>query len=130
MASPLQCEATEYASSFSRAAEWRGAGRRHLYVSGTASIAEDGSSAHRGDVDRQIHLSIAVVEALLVSRGFQWSDVTRAVGYFRDGSNAPRLAPLLVARGMPAGALRTMPATICRDDLLFEIELDAQAAQA
>jgi len=116
VASPLQCPATAYDSSFSRAVEIDAPGCRRLLISGTASIDSDGRSAHDGDVGKQVELTMNVVRAILESRRMDWRDVTRAVAYLKHGSDAIRL---------PALPVITVENDICRDDLLFEIEVDA-----
>lgn len=129
VASPLQCAATDYRSSFARAVELAFPDRRLLLISGTASIAPGGESLHEGDVGRQIDLTLDVVEAILRSRRMDWSDVTRAIGYFRDFSDRPVFHHRCQARGIPPLPLTPVHAAVCRDDLLFEIELDALAPQ-
>jgi len=125
VSSPLQGPAPSYGSAFSRAVEIHSAGFRQLLVSGTASIAPDGRTEHVGDVRGQIDLSMQVVEAILASRGMSFADVSRATAYFKS------LADVAVWEDWRARhELRTMPVVcaccdICRDDLLFEIELDA-----
>ena len=123
--SPLQCSARDYGSSFSRAVEIETAGVRRLLVSGTASIAPDGRTLHVGDCAAQICRTFDVVEALLQSRSLSFGDVTRAIAYFRHTADAPMLADYLKARDLPAFPVVVAQADICRDDLLFEIELDA-----
>ncbi len=123
--SPLQCPAIDYRSAFSRAVEVQVPPRRHLYVSGTASIAPDGASVGDGDVDGQIRLTMDVVAAILRSRGMDWEDVTRAIAYFKDPRDAPRLEAYGRAHGLLGLRAAPVPATICREELLFEIELDA-----
>ncbi len=125
VASPLQCEALDYQSSFSRAVEIRAPGQRRLYVSGTASIDDDGKTAYVGDVNRQIELTLAVVDALISSRGFDWKDVTRAVAYAPVGADAARSEALLRSMGMPAGVCHALESVVCRGDLLYELEVDA-----
>lgn len=125
--SPLQCPATEYRSSFSRAVEIAFPQRRTLLVSGTASIAPGGESAHRDDVAKQIDLTLDVVEAILNSREMSWSDTTRAVGYFRNLQDLPAFDACCRNRGIAPLPLVPAHAAVCRDDLLFEIELDAIA---
>lgn len=125
--SPMQESPSEYGSSFSRAAELASQGLRRLFISGTASISYDGKTVHEGDIDKQIDLTMQVVKAILESRGMNWDDATRALAYFKEPNflNAwnewnekHRLSlPLCIAH-----------ADICRDDLLFEIELDALKA--
>lgn len=127
--SPLQCPALDYRSSFSRAVEVQLPQRHHLYISGTASIDEHGHSVHVGDVDGQIRKTLDVVEAILSSRQMAWKDVRRAVAYFRDMRNAPRLTAQCRVRGITDLPVTSVAATICRDDLLFEMELDVVREQ-
>lgn len=123
--SPLQNPATEYRSSFSRAVEIGLPDRRVLTISGTASIAPDGKTVHLGDVVKQIHLTLDVVEGILKSRGMDWHDTTRAVAYFHDIHDLPTFDAICRERGIPLLPLAPAHATVCRADLLFELELDA-----
>jgi len=123
--SPLQCSAIDYRSSFSRAVEVEFSDRRRLMVSGTASIALDGASMHAGDTAKQIHLTLDVVEAILKSRGMDWKDTVRAVGYFFDIADLPVFDACCRERGIEKLPMVAAHATVCRADLLFEIELDA-----
>jgi enamine deaminase RidA (YjgF/YER057c/UK114 family) len=123
--SPLQCPATAYRSSFARAAEVAYPDRRQLIVSGTASIAPGGETLYQDDVIKQIHLTLDVVEAILKSRGMKWSDTVRAVGYFHDIRDLAQFNECLRARGIAQFPMAPAHATVCRHDLLFELELDA-----
>jgi len=125
VASPLQCPALDYKSSFSRAVEVARAGRRELYISGTASIEPGGKTAHVGDTKAQIDLTMEVVAAILKSRQMDWSHTTRAIAYLKDAGDAPLFAQYLRQHGLEKMPLTWMHADVCRDDLLFEIELDA-----
>ncbi len=127
VASPLQCPATEYRSSFSRAVEIDSPKQRLLLVSGTASIAPSGESLYADDTAKQIHLTLDVVEAILKSRGMDWKDTTRAIGYFYDAAAIPVFEQCCRERRMPPIPMLPVHATVCRHDLLFEIELDAVA---
>jgi len=128
VASPLQCAATEYRSSFSRAVEVTFPERRYLTISGTASIAPSGETLYEGDVVNQIHLTLDVVEAILKSRGYEWANTVRAIGYFRDIKDLPVFDAILKERGIAPLPLAPAHTIVCRDDLLFEIELDAIVA--
>lgn len=127
--SPLQCPATDYRSSFSRAVEVATAGQRSLFVSGTASIAPDGTTAHVGDVDKQVALTMAVVERILQSRRMGWQDVTRAIAYFKDIGEAPALERYCRDNHIPDLPVVVSSADICRNELLFEIEVDAASGR-
>jgi enamine deaminase RidA (YjgF/YER057c/UK114 family) len=120
--SPLQCSALDYGSSFSRAVEVMAPGHRRLYVSGTASIDGKGRTCHKGDFEAQMDLTLRTVEAILHSREMGWGDTVRAVAYFPRPDDLPALTRRLGRLDLPAAVV---PAVVCRDDLLFELELDA-----
>ncbi len=124
--SPLQGSARDYRSDFSRAVEVRTPAGRHLYISGTASIDQQGNSVFLDDVDAQIHWTMTVVHALLESRSLSWNrNVTHAIAYFPDLKDASRFAAYCQANGLAGPQVPAVQATICRSDLLFEIEVDA-----
>jgi enamine deaminase RidA (YjgF/YER057c/UK114 family) len=128
VASPLQCPAPAYGSSFSRAMEISAPRGRRLLISGTASVAPGGETLWTGNVRRQIDLTMNVVEAILASRGFGFRDITRATAYVKNRDDMPAFAVWCAARD-----LRSLPAIvahcgICREDLLFELEADAWTA--
>lgn len=127
VASPLQCPALNYKSSFSRALEIQSGGHRRLYVSGTASIGGDGKSVHAGDIGGQIARTIDVVEAIIDSRRMRWHDAARAVAYFKNIQDAPLFDVCLKKRGMPRLPVSIAHADICRAELLFELEVDLAA---
>jgi len=123
--SPLQCAASDYRSSFSRAVEAELPDHRRLYVSGTASIGEEGDTVYRGNVGAQIGRTMEVVQAILESRGMGWECVSRGVAYFRDIADLPVFTRYCTEHGIPQGVLLETQAVVCRDDLLFELEANA-----
>jgi enamine deaminase RidA (YjgF/YER057c/UK114 family) len=125
VSSPLQGPAPSYGSAFSRAVEIQSAGFRQLLVSGTASIAPDGRTEHVGNVRGQIELSMQVVEAILESRQMTFADVSRATAYFRSATDVAIWEDWRARHELRAMPVVCACCDICRDDLLFEIELDA-----
>ena len=123
--SPLQGSALEYGSSFSRAIEIDAGDHRRVLVSGTACIDPAGATAYVGDEARQIDQTMRVVAAILESRGMDWSNVTRAIAYIKDGTKAHQFADYLTANDLTDMPVVTTENDVCRDDLLFEIEADA-----
>ena len=123
--SPRQCGAPSYGSAFSRAVEIKSAGCRQLLVSGTASIEPGGKTAHIGDVRAQIELTMQVIENILTSRRMTFAEVSRATAYFRFAKDAPLFADWLERRELRSLPVVNACCDICRDDLLFELELDA-----
>ena len=125
VASPLQNQALKYGSAFSRAVEIATPQERRLLISGTASINEEGKTVFEGDIGAQISQTMKVVEALLGSRQMAWSNVIRAIAYVKHPGFAKDFSHYLASSGMPELPWITAHNEICRDNLLFEIELDA-----
>lgn len=123
--SPLQCPAPAYGSTFSRAMEIASGGRTRLLISGTASIAPGGESVWAGDAPKQIDLTMAVIAAMLESRAMGFADVARASAYFKHAGDLAHFTAWLRARGLEHMPFLPMHCDVCRDDLLFELELDA-----
>jgi enamine deaminase RidA (YjgF/YER057c/UK114 family) len=124
VASPLQCPAPAYGSSFSRAVEIVSGGRRRLLVSGTASIEPGGKTVWQGNTEKQIELTMAVVDAILASEGYRFADATRATAYFKHAADIAVFENWAAAHQLQDLPVVPVHCDICRDDLLFEIELD------
>jgi len=127
--SPLQREPSAYGSSFSRAMEVADPAGRMLYISGTASILLNGETVHVGDAAAQVAKTMEVVEAILEKNGMSFADTTRAIAYFRHAEDIPLWEEYCRARQLPPLPVIVTQCVICRDDLLFEIELDAAKAR-
>ena len=125
LASPLQCSALDYRSSFSRAAEIVTPEWRTVFVSGTASIAPGGETVHHDDAAKQVKLTMEVVQAILETRGMSFADSVRAIAYIKRPEDRPAWQNWLKTNGLPADYAHEIIADVCRDDLLFELELDA-----
>ncbi len=123
--SPLQCAAIEYGSSFSRATEIHEPGLRRLYISGTASISPDGESQFPGDVAAQVTRTMEVAGAILESRNMDLANTARITGYFKHAEDIPAFETWRAETNAPAVPIVLVHNDVCRDDLLFEIELDA-----
>ncbi|MEA2069129.1 MAG: RidA family protein [Verrucomicrobiota bacterium] len=125
VASPLQCPALDYRSSFARAVEIDQPGSRLLTISGTASIEPGGTTVHLGNTEKQIELTMEVIHAILKSRDMDWEDTSRAIAYFKDIDEAPLLEKYCIENNLPELPVAISHADVCRHDLLFEIEIDA-----
>jgi len=123
--SPEQCPASAYGSAFSRAVEIGCVGFRRLLVSGTASIARDGKTEHIGDTRAQIERSMQVVAAILESRRMTFADTVFTTVFFKHPADAPLFGDWLAQHGLQSMPVVSTRCDICRDNLLFEIELEA-----
>lgn len=123
--SPMQQSSLDYGSAFSRAVQITTPAGQRLFVSGTASIDKTGQSVHRGNIQKQIALTMDVVREILISKGLNFSDVTRATAYFKDIKDISVLQTWQREQGVDLFPVVAAQGEICRDELLFEIELDA-----
>jgi len=123
--SPLQSSARDYGSSFSRAVEVQMPDHRRLYISGTASIDTDGVVRHIGDVEKQIEFTMRVVREILTSRDMDWSDVVGGIVYVRNAEDTPAFERYCAAHDLEQLPLVVTCNTVCRDEWLVEIELQA-----
>jgi enamine deaminase RidA (YjgF/YER057c/UK114 family) len=123
--SPMQGSALDYKSSFSRAVEIAFPTHRNLLVSGTASIDMNGKSVHIGDCEKQIDLTMRVVEAILKSCDMGWNDLFRGIAYFKNMSDRTPFDKYCKDHDIPKFPLAVAHTDICRGNLLFEIEVDA-----
>jgi enamine deaminase RidA (YjgF/YER057c/UK114 family) len=128
VASPKQCPAPCYGSSFSRAVELGTPELRRVLVSGTASI-EPGGRSIGGDVETQIDLTMEVVRAILVSREMDFPDASRVTAYFKRPQDLGIFDRWRARFGLQEWPVVCTQADICRDELLFELELDALAVR-
>lgn len=123
--SPLQCPALDYESSFSRAVEIATPGIKRLYISGTASIDPDGATIHIDDIEAQIAYTMEVVQAILTAQGMDWNDVVRGVAYVKRRKDFDRFTEYCETHQLPDMPVGLVQNDVCRDDLLFELEVDA-----
>ena len=98
-----------------------------LFISGTASVNEDGDSIHQGDVKAQTRRALTNIRALLESENADWHDIVRTTCYladFRDydAFNEIRNAFYKEEELQPVPASTCIEARICRPELLVEIE--------
>jgi len=125
--SPLQGSAIKYGSSFSRAVEVETPDLRRLFISGTASIDQHGRTAHITDIDRQIELTMQVVDAILRSQKMNSNNVTRATAYVKKPEYSGKFVKYLQNCRLAVENWVVSQNDICRDELLVEVELDAIA---
>jgi len=123
-------EAYDYArpSSFSRGMRVELNGLVILFISGTASVDENGQTAHVGDFRAQCHRTFRNITGLLESEGATWHDVVRTTCYLRDIDrdyavfNEERTAFYRQQELDPLPASTGIQAKLCRPELLVEIE--------
>lgn len=124
--SPLQGGATEYGSSFSRAVEINFDTYRHIMISGTASIAPTGETLHFGDIQKQVALTMDVIEQILKSRNMDFSNTISSVVYCMNPQYYQAFLDWQKSKNLSIPHVPSY-STVCRHDLMFEVELQAKA---
>ncbi len=123
--SPMQCPAREYKSLFSRAVEVDLQKSKKLIISGTASIDSAGSTIYPDSIVKQIDHTMKVVNAILEKEGYDWDNTVRAVAYFPDRDDIRYFLDYCCKNNIDSSYFLLTGGTVCRKDLLFELELDA-----
>jgi len=119
----------ELPSSFTRGLAVRiEPGQSILWISGTASINDQGETIHVGDLRAQTWRTYWNITRLIESRGATWHDIVRTTCYLRDIErdydefNKVRTLFFQCLGLDPLPASTGIQARLCRSDLLIEIE--------
>ena len=122
--SPLQCPALNYKSSFSRAVKFSTADHSRLYISGTASIDIAGKTVFLNDTKAQLEFTMQVVGAILNEAGMNWTNAVSSMAYFKYKEDFGLFDDYCLSQKNKLPHIK-VNADVCRDDLLFELELEA-----
>ena len=98
-----------------------------LFISGTASVDENGESVHPGDIKAQTRRTFENITGLLESEGADWRDMIRTTCYLADFRHYDEFNEVRNAfytdKGLdPVPASTCIEARICRPELLVEVE--------
>ena len=111
----------EYGVTFERGTCVTYGDRRHVFISGTASIDNKGEILYPGDVCRQAERMMENIEALLDEAGATTADVMQAIVYLRDPADYTVISRYLENR-YPALPCLVVHAPVCRPGWLIETE--------
>ncbi len=111
----------EYGVTFERGTRIDYGDRRHVYISGTASINNRGEVVHVGDIVRQTERMWENVEALLAEADTSFDDVAQIIVYLRDVSDAAIVRRMFEERFPDTPYVITL-APVCRPTWLIEME--------
>lgn len=115
------CPTIDYNVTFERGTRIAWADRNHLYLSGTASIDNNGQVIHVGDALRQLDVALDNVDALLRSGGANLDDMQYLLVYLRDPADAPHITQRLQER-LPDVPTLIVQGPVCRPEWLVEVE--------
>ena len=112
---------SDYGVSFERGTRVDYADRRHVFISGTASIDNKGQIVHPKNVQQQVHRLWENVEALLSEAGCTYDDVAHMIVYLRDTADYLTVRQLYDER-FPEKPIVIVHAPVCRSGWLVEME--------
>lgn len=112
---------SDYGVSFERGSYIDYGDRRHVFISGTASINNKGEIMHRGDVVAQCHRMWENVETLLAEAGCTYEDAMQMIVYLRDPADYETIKQLYQER-FPEKPWIIVNAKVCRPGWLIEME--------
>lgn len=111
----------EYGVTFERATAVNYGDRRHIYVSGTASIDNKGEIVHLLNVEKQINRTLENIEVLLAEGDADMRDMAQMVVYLRDMADY-ELVNKRLEELYPEIPKVIVWAPVCRPGWLIEIE--------
>ena len=111
----------EYGVTFERGACLAYGDREHVFISGTASIDNQGRVVNVGDIVGQTHRMWENVETLLAEAGATYDDVMHLIVYLRDMADYETVRKLFAARFPQTPTVFTL-APVCRPTWLIEME--------
>lgn len=116
----------EYGVSFERGTYIDYGDRRHVLISGTASINNRGEVVHPGNIQMQTLRMIENVEALLAEAGCSFANVGMMLIYLRDVADYAVVNAMFEER-FPGKPKVILLAPVCRPGWLIEMECMAVA---
>lgn len=117
----------EYGVTFERGVAITYGDRRHVFVSGTASIDRYGEIVYPGDVIKQSERMVENITALLNEAGADQNDIMQAIVYIRDTGDFARVKRYMETNH-PTMPYLIVRAPVCRPGWLVEIECIAVVA--
>ncbi len=111
-----------YGSAFSRSTVVREKKSRTIYVSGTASIGENGTTLGVDDFSEQVRNTLDVVGSLIKPEGASFEDVCQATVFLKRTEDFPEYQRVIKELGLENIPAVCVLADVCRDELLFEID--------
>lgn len=112
---------SDYGVSFERGTRVDYGDRRHVFISGTASIDNKGQVVYPGDVLRQAERAWGNIEALLAEADCTFDDVMQMTVYLRDASDYQMVKPFF-DKHLGGKPCVIVGAHVCRPAWLIEME--------
>jgi enamine deaminase RidA (YjgF/YER057c/UK114 family) len=116
-----------YGVTFERGVSIAYRDRKHVMISGTASIDRDGQIVHPGNVLRQLDRALENIEALLKQAGAGFMDACVFIVYVRNPGDLGIIQQVMSER-FGQFPIQVVVAPVCRPGWLVELECQAIVA--
>ncbi len=113
-----------YGVTFERGVAINYRDRKHIFISGTASINKKGEIVHPGNVMKQLYRTLKNIEVLLKNAHAGFNDVCSFLVYVRDASDA-KIVYEEMRKNFGNIPMQVVIASVCRPGWLVEIECQA-----
>ena len=110
-----------YGVTFERGTAVTYGDRKHVFISGTASIDKDGRVVHMDNPEKQAERMLENVDALLKEGGAGFGDIAYSIVYLRNAGDYPRVRAVL-QHSCPSLDPIYVLAPVCRPAWLVEME--------
>jgi len=117
-----QADAFDYGSAFSRGACIQESHVRHVHISGTAAVDEQGRTLHVGDVRRQITSTADSVRSLIGQEGAALGDICQATMFLKRSEDYEVFRSTARECGLADIPAVYVRADVCRAEWLFEMD--------
>jgi len=111
----------EYGVTFERGTCVQFGDRRHILISGTASINNRGEIVYPLQLEKQTERTMENIRALLAEADTDWSDVTHLIVYLRDIADYENTR-IYFEKNFPEIPSIILLAPVCRPGWLIEVE--------
>ncbi len=111
----------EYGVTFERGTAVEYGDRKHIFISGTASIDNKGEVVHVGNIEKQTYRMIENVSALLKEAGADSANIAQIIVYLRDTGDY-NLVNEIFKEQFPETPFVVTLAPVCRPTWLIEME--------
>ncbi|MGC8804869.1 MAG: Rid family hydrolase, partial [Candidatus Ratteibacteria bacterium] len=113
-----------YGVTFERGVAINYRDRKHIFISGTASINRKGEIVHPGNVMKQLYRTLKNIEVLLKNAHAGFDDVCVFIIYVRDASDS-KIVYEEMKKNFGNIPMQVVVASVCRPGWLVEIECQA-----
>lgn len=117
-----QRAAFRYGSAFSRSIVLQKERHKQLYLSGTASIDQEGKTMFHGDITNQIDRTFKVIKSLIQGEQIGLEDMCESTVFLKKSQYQQEYEDYIERHRLTSLPVIITIADVCRDDLLFEMD--------